>query len=60
MQVAGQVFDHAFAPAVLLLALGNKLAPVPIQLHLLLVDLLKGAVYWASRTRCLTAASSWW
>ena len=44
LQVAGQGFDHAFAPAVGLLALGNELAQVPVQLHLLLVYLLESAV----------------
>lgn len=43
LQVAGQGFDHAFAPA-LLLALGDEAAQVPVELHLLLVDLSQGAV----------------
>ncbi|WP_216678938.1 hypothetical protein [Hymenobacter siberiensis] len=54
-----QVLDYAFAPAVLLLALGNELAQVLLELDLLLIDLPQGW-YWASRTRCFTAVSSWW
>jgi len=44
LQVAGQGFDHAFAPALLLLALGNETAQVPLELDLLLVYVLQGAV----------------
>ena len=44
LQVAGQGFDDAFAPAVLLLALGDEAAQVLVKLNLLLVDLLQGAV----------------
>lgn len=40
----GQRGDYTFAPAVRLLALGNELAQVPVELHLLLIYLLEGAV----------------
>jgi hypothetical protein len=44
LQVVRQVLDYAFAPAVLLLALGNELAQVLLELDLLLIDLPQGLV----------------